>query len=295
MIKIISIFDKNEDFIEMQYNSIKKYLKGNFEYIIYNNGSTEEQKNIIEEICNNLGIINKKIYVNYHTNPSMIVGDALNIIISELRNEKIFNIDSDMFFINELNIDDIFNKADFSYVPIYRDSLPEIMWSGIFGINFNKVNFDIDCRPQVLQNTDTFGHSALINKEDNKNLFRIYNINDNKDNILKVHINNDCVLHFKNHELIYNERPHLYNETNINGFDKLYNKFNDVLILLNKYKFPSDMYNTDVIEINNTNTIVHFKSSNWIHDLGFNWFTDEYIKNKKESIKKLINKEYENI
>jgi hypothetical protein len=295
MTKLVTIFDKHEDFIEMQYNSIKRYLKGDFEYIIYNNGSTEEQKTIIEEICNNLGIISKKIYVNYHTDPSMIAGQALNIIVSELRNEKIFNIDSDMFFINELNINDIFDKADFSYVPIYRDGLPEIMWGGIFAVDFSKVNFDIDCKPQVLSNTDTFGHSALIDKDHSKNLFRIYNIQEFKNNILEIMLNNDCNMRFMENDIIFNERPEYYNETNIIDYNNLFNKFYSVYELLNKYNFPSYMYNTDIIEINNINSIVHFRSSNWISSLGLNWVTDEYIKNKKESIKKLINKEYENI
>ena len=45
MITIISVFDKHIDFIKMQYDSIKKNISGNFEYVLFNNGSSLEQKN----------------------------------------------------------------------------------------------------------------------------------------------------------------------------------------------------------------------------------------------------------
>ena len=34
--KIVTIFSMHEDFIELQYNSIVKHVKGDYEYIVFN-------------------------------------------------------------------------------------------------------------------------------------------------------------------------------------------------------------------------------------------------------------------
>jgi hypothetical protein len=44
--KIVAIFDKHEDFIKLQYDSIIKYVKSDYEYIVFNNASTEHQANL---------------------------------------------------------------------------------------------------------------------------------------------------------------------------------------------------------------------------------------------------------
>jgi len=54
--KIITLVDRNEDFIPVQYESIKKHVKEPFEYIVFNNGSTKEQKNKIRKLCKRISV-----------------------------------------------------------------------------------------------------------------------------------------------------------------------------------------------------------------------------------------------
>lgn len=49
--KIITLVDRNEDFIDLQYKSLKKNIIGDFEYIVFNNGHSKEQVNKISNMC----------------------------------------------------------------------------------------------------------------------------------------------------------------------------------------------------------------------------------------------------
>jgi len=168
MIKLISIFDKNEDFIILQHQSILKHIKGDYEYIIFNNGSNEEQSNKIKKICEELNIKHIKIDVNYSLGgPSDIAGSALNESFKHLKNELVFKIDSDMFFISDIKLIDFFEEYELSYVPIICPIKNESsMWSGIFGINMKKIEQDLDFRPNVIPSSDKFGVSLILTKDE---------------------------------------------------------------------------------------------------------------------------------
>jgi hypothetical protein len=44
--------------------------------------------------------------------PSYIAGSALNEAFKYVTNELVFKIDSDMFFISDININELFDKSD---------------------------------------------------------------------------------------------------------------------------------------------------------------------------------------
>lgn len=281
MIKIITVFDKHEDFIKLQYDSILKHVKGEYDYIVFNNASTEEQANLNKSACDELGINCIRINVNYSLDASNIAGDALNASFNMLPNEKVFKIDSDMFFISDININDLFIGSDLIYIPTYQPNR-EIMWSGVFGINLNKIDIALNFKPSVIPQTDTFGQSCLLTTNANlgKKLFNLYNLQNTDNGIYTTALNNDCVIKLSNNEIISNERPEFYN--NHEQLNNLPNIYNEMVILLKKYEFP-EPYNVDMITIDGINSLFHFKSANWCP-----WYTEEYVNKKKEALKRFL-------
>lgn len=279
-LKLITIFDKHEDFIELQYNSIIKYVKGEYEYIVFNNASTQEQADKNQQQCDKLGIKCVRILVNYDAAPSNIAGSALNASFEHLAGEKVFKIDSDMFFISDINLSDLL-VDDLVYIPNYKPDM-EIMWSGVFGINLGKVNINLDFNPSVIPETDTFGQSCLLTKDlkYSKKLIELYGIQDIKDEVIITSLNNDCGVYFKGGEIIFNEKPEYYNGTTLDG---LSSKYDDIISKLNEYSFPEPLL-VDIITLDEVDFIIHFKSSNWTK------YEGDYLENKKTAMKTLLNK-----
>ena len=282
MIKLITVFDKHEDFIKIQYDTIIKHVKGEYEYIVFNNASTEEQANLNKSACDELGVTCVRINVNYSSDASNIAGDALNVSFGMLPNEKVFKIDSDMFFISDININDLFIESDLIYIPTYQPNR-EIMWSGVFGINLSKIDIKLNFKPGVIPQTDTFGQSCLLttNQNLNKKLFELYNLQNIDNDVYTTALNNDCVIKLNNNQIIFNERPEFYN--NQEQLNNLPNIYNDMVILLKQYDFP-EPYNVDMIQINGINSVFHFKSANWCP-----WYTEKYVNEKKEALKRYLN------
>jgi len=284
MIKIVSMFDKHQDFIELQYNSILNHIKGDYEYIIFNNASTDEQANLNKKECDRLGIKCIRIHVNYGNTPSLIAGEALNKSFEHFSTERVFKIDSDMFFTSDINLDDILSESDLFYIPNYKPGL-EIMWSGVFGINLSKVNIKLDFHPGVTHGTDTFGQSSQLTVDTNlsKKVFNLYNLQDINNGIATTSLNVDCLIKIENGNIIEIERSEYINNSLLSGLTAKYKYIEETMI---KYQFPTP-YNIDIIELDGVDFIIHFKSSNWCP-----WYTEEYIKSKKEALKKYLNKNY---
>lgn len=255
---IISIFDRNEDFIEMQHKSILKHVKNKISYIIFNNASDDTQRDKINQICKNLNIDCVDIKLNFlqARDPSQIAGIALNCAFSIFKNEKIFKMDSDMFFISDIDLLNLFNENDLIYIETYN----KFIWSGVFGINLNSIkDIKLNFLPNIIPNTDTFGQSCLLtsNNKYNKYKMQLYCILNDENNAITASINNCCLLKIKNEKII---------EIENNLFDYLKDtipqKFLNIKNNMLKYNFPKP-YNIDLITINETDSIFHFKSANW--------------------------------
>tara|TARA_R100000951_G_scaffold82100_1_gene69792 strand:- start:1285 stop:2136 length:852 start_codon:yes stop_codon:yes gene_type:complete len=278
MVKIITIFDKHEDFIELQYNSIVKHIQGGYEYIVFNNASNQAQRNKNKMECDRLGISCIPITVNYNGNPSSIAGEALNAAFKHVPNKKVFKIDSDMFFTDNINLNNLFVN-DLIYIPNYKPN-KVIMWSGVFGINLDKVDLNLDFRPAVIPQTDTFGQSCLLTTDSNLTnklitLYSLHNINDNK---IITCLNNDNLMKFNDNLLFYNERPEYYDTASLKD---LAFKYNDIINRLKKYDFP-EPFMIDIITHDEVDFIIHFKSANWTN------YDANYLVNKKTAMIKLL-------
>jgi hypothetical protein len=285
MIKLITVFDKHEDFIKMQYDSIVKHIKGEYEYIIFNNASTEKQAIINKKICDELKIKCIRISVNYDMEPSYIAGSALNEAFKYVTNELVFKIDSDMFFISDININELFYNSDLIYTPTYQTN-KEFMWSGFFGLNLKKIDLNINFNPHVISETDTFGQSCLLTNDNrySKKIFEIYYILDSTSEILNCGFNNDCSFKIKNDELIQYDRKEFYDMELLNKDNRIVLKVNEIVSKAKKYSFPKP-YHIDIITLNDVDLMIHFKSSN--HDKIYNNL--EYTIEKKMSLKNFLN------
>jgi hypothetical protein len=232
-------------------------------------------------MCEELDIKCIRIQVNYNLDPSNIAGAALNEAFSYFSEESVFKIDSDMFFISNINLTELFESSDLIYIPNYVLGL-EIMWSGVFGINMKKIDISLNFKPSVIPQTDTFDQSSLLTKNNKyiKKIFKLYSIQNITDNVVISSLNNDCGIYIKDNEIIFNEKPEYYSdkETLVNLNDKILG----ILNIMKLYEFPVP-YNVDMIEINGVNFMFHFKSSNWCP-----WYTDQYVTLKKDSLIKYL-------
>jgi hypothetical protein len=161
--KVVTAVVNNPIFIEIQYYTLKKYMKCNYEFIVFNdakdfcdftNGGDITIKTIIENICKKLNIQCININNQHHADktdrwcqePSHRTADSMNVILEyQKQHPDIYLLlDSDMFLIDDYNIDD-YTKYDCSIVLQHRKDIDHItdiyyIWNGLYYFNINKLN-----------------------------------------------------------------------------------------------------------------------------------------------------------
>lgn len=277
-ITIISLFYKHEDFIKIQYNSLVKHVKCDFEYIIFNNGSSEEQFLKNKKYCDELCIKSIKINTQQTSDPSINASSALTEAFKHLDDKLVFKIDSDMFFVQNIDLEYYLNNFDLIYVP---NRFNEIMWSGIFGINRKKVKENLDFYPKPGGDTFCMSENLVKNKSYSKKTIELFNIERVQENgKIETNYNTDCrVIFNEKGDVEFCEKQHYLEEGKI---DVAYKRYKKYIENLNKYNFPKP-YNVDFISFDSIDCIFHFKSSNWAYNS-----LDEHIKNKKKSTKEML-------
>jgi len=296
-IKITTVVDKNEDFIEWQYKSIKKFVKGNdVEYIVFNNANNDNQREKINNICNNLKIKVIDLYVNYSLDFSQIHAEAMNQMWQHLKNENgfLFHFDSDMFFVSEINFEQIGKNYDVSYIPQYRDNFNvKYMWAGIFFLNLNTINKNIDF--SICYNGDKTDSGGATQYFLQNNYIELYSkfctIMDFDENKLDTSLNG-CTEFIKFTNNVPDKKycdtrffPH--EKENINYLEDYRLEYDKHKELVNKYSFPKP-YIFDLIKFDGEKDyfIFHYKSANWLDRYG-NGLSD-HATTKKESLKKML-------
>lgn len=150
--KVVTAVTNNTDFIEIQYYTLKKYLKNDFEFIVFNdaksfpdftNDGDVSIRTKIQEVCKNLGIECINIPNDHHIYmqiASARTADSLNYILQYqlLHPDEYLLLDSDMFLIDNLDISKYRNVCDTAFIPQTRDingKRIEYLWSGIYYFN----------------------------------------------------------------------------------------------------------------------------------------------------------------
>ncbi len=166
------------DYIEFQYKTFKKFIKGNYDFIVFNDASESgnlnnfNNNNIRNEIknkCSELEIKCIDIPQYLHSNRKIIFPDtqapednhvsARGALVTqymynyafESDYDRLILLDSDMFLIEELDLDNL-NNFDIGFISQGRYSEQKVhieyMWIGILIINFknlrglDKIYFD---------------------------------------------------------------------------------------------------------------------------------------------------------
>jgi len=147
---IITLAFNRPDFIELQLNSLKKWVK-DFTFTVYDNAPNDS----IKDECERLGIKCVPIKV-FGDDPSVTVGVSLNKLWSLLdKRGKVLYIDHDMFLINKLPK---FN-CDMAFVPQVKKDYT-YPWTGLMYFNFDKMINPEQMKWQVdysLKETDVGG------------------------------------------------------------------------------------------------------------------------------------------
>jgi hypothetical protein len=181
--KVVTAVVNNPIFIEIQYYTLKKYMKCDYEFIVFNdakdfcdftNGGDLTIRVAIENICKQLNIQCINIHNHHHANknnkePSYRTADSMNVILEYQKQHPDYYLllDSDMFLIDDYNIDD-YKKYDCSIVLQHRkdiDNTTDIyyIWNGLYYFNIHKLDTSL-MNWGLTYTTDTGGRmSAWLN------------------------------------------------------------------------------------------------------------------------------------
>lgn len=156
-VKIYTFAHNRPDFIPIQYDTFKKYIKDDFEFVVFNNekpgshgGYDPLRKEEIFKVCEHLGIecievqldddirvlnneaqFHNGAYTNGNTACSYPFTWAWKNYVVKDKNISVL-IDSDMFLCREVSFNEIMKDYNFAYVPSYRnDCSLKYPWNGL--------------------------------------------------------------------------------------------------------------------------------------------------------------------
>ena len=181
--KVVTAVVNNPIFIEIQYYTLKKYMKCDYEFIVFNdakdfidftNGGDITIKATIENICKQLNIQCININNQHHANttnrwcqePSHRTADSMNVILEYQKQHPDYYLllDSDMFLIDDYNIDE-YKKYDCSIVLQHRKDIDQItdiyyIWNGLYYFNIHKLDTSL-MNWGLTYTTDTGGRMSV--------------------------------------------------------------------------------------------------------------------------------------
>ena len=177
IIQIFTSVVNRPDFVEIQDKLFKKFLKNDYQFHIVDDsiGSdiTEQFKNICEK--RNLKYY-KKPKNNVNMNPAQACASAVqwtynNLIKENYKNDLVCFFDSDMFLIDDFDVEEYLSDAIISGLPQSRGSI-NYMWNGIMFFNMPKIHqidTEIDFSDGYVkgQLTDVGGHTYYYFEKNN--------------------------------------------------------------------------------------------------------------------------------
>jgi len=152
------------DFIEIQDKTFKKFLKDDYEFIVFNDARNQSLRKEITAICNKLNLrcieipqaIHDRPYLKRfpHEDRNNACARCANVVqysLNELGfkyNGLVAIIDSDMFLIKDFSIANFMANHDIAGIPQSRGNI-HYLWNGIVFFNMNtlpdKETMDFNC------------------------------------------------------------------------------------------------------------------------------------------------------
>lgn len=174
-VQIFTSVVNRPDFVILQDKLFKKFLTHEYQFHIVDDSIDNHISKKFSEIClkNNL-FYYKKPERNVHMTPAQACADTVqwtynNIIIKNHRNDIVFFCDSDLFLINDFDIETYMSDAIIAGLPQKRGKVT-YMWNGIMFFNMSKIlDLDIDFSDGNVEGemTDVGGHTYYYFKRNN--------------------------------------------------------------------------------------------------------------------------------
>jgi hypothetical protein len=167
MIHIFTSVVNRPDFVVLQDTLFKKFLKNQYQFHIVDDSIDENISSQFKEICELKNITYyKKPERTVQLNPAQACADTVQwtydtIIKKEYNNSIVFFCDSDLFLIDEFDIENYMSDAIIAGLPQYRGSVT-YMWNGIMFFNLSQMkDLDIDFSDGIVNGelTDVGGHT----------------------------------------------------------------------------------------------------------------------------------------
>ena len=151
--KIVSAVVNNVEFIEIQYYTLKKYVKGEYEFIVFNdakefpdytNDGDVTIKKQIETLCKKLNIKCINIENNNHKINKCAAtrcADSMNYILEYQKKnpDKYLLLDSDMFLIDNFDINKYSNYECAVVLQSRNNFQINYFWNGIYYFDMTKM------------------------------------------------------------------------------------------------------------------------------------------------------------
>jgi hypothetical protein len=213
--KIVTAVVNNPIFIQIQYYTLQKYMKCNYEFIVFNdsksfpdysNGGDINIKHTIEKICGTLNIQCINIPNLHHMkeqDASVRTADSMNFILEyQKRNpDKYLILDSDMFLVDNFDLTD-YEKYDCAVVLQSRfDNKINYFWNGLYYFDIKKIEYLQLLNWNCFPSSDTGGMMQLwlLTQQNKDNIYYIDQLSSltyNETKIPENLKNNEKLLHF---------------------------------------------------------------------------------------------------
>lgn len=174
---IITHSYNRHDFIEIQDKTFKKFLKDDYEFVVFNDAPDPDGEFAINLMCQMLNIRCIRIPQNIHTKPYLYrfpgehypnantrCADVVQYSLDELgfkHNGLVMIIDSDMFLIKQFSIEEFMKNTSLAGVSQSRGHV-SYLWNGLVFFNMNnlpnKREMNFNCGIVEGQPTDVGGY-----------------------------------------------------------------------------------------------------------------------------------------
>jgi hypothetical protein len=195
--KILTAVVNNPLFIEIQYYTLKKYMKCDYEFIVFNdakpfpdftNGNDENLYKEIKQKCEELNIQCISIPNDHHKTmdcPVKRCADSINFMYNFMlkNNDEYLIIDSDMFLIDDFYLEK-YREYDCAIVLQNREYLnTNYIWNGLFYFNTQKMDELEIIRWDQAFSSDVGGMTYMWLNNKCKNLPNVVDIRNSEKNI----------------------------------------------------------------------------------------------------------------
>jgi glycosyltransferase involved in cell wall biosynthesis len=181
-ILIITHSYNRPDFIEVQYQTFRKFLMDEYEFVVFNDAPEDTMAQAIETTCKNLNIQCIRIPQTIHTQPYLpnpshdntnnpskraahVVQYSLDVLGFD-HTDLVVIIDSDMFLIDTLSFREYMADYSLAGIPQYRDNgqfIVDYLWNGLVIFDMptlpDKKEINFNCGYVEGVRTDTGGET----------------------------------------------------------------------------------------------------------------------------------------